>query len=168
MGGRVLLLAATLGAMTACAEPAPEAADTSADEARISGDAGVWFAHYNAGHADSVASLYAEDGILMPPGSPASTGRAAIQEFIAGDIAQSKAGGVSLHNGEVTGVGVSGDLAWLSATFTVADSTGATVDTGKYLSLYRRSGDGWLLIRDTWNSDAPAAAASPAPAAPAM
>jgi len=160
---QVLLLAATLVAMTACAQSAPEAADTSADEARLTGDAGVWFDHYNAGHADSVASLYAEDGVLLPPGGPTSTGRAAIQQYLTGDIAQSKAAGVSLHNAEVTGVGVSGDLAWLSGTFTVADSTGATVDTGKYLSVYRRSGDAWLLIRDTWNSDTPAPAAPAAP-----
>jgi uncharacterized protein (TIGR02246 family) len=163
-----VLLLATLGALTACAQPAPEAADTTADEARLTGDAGVWFNHYNAGHADSVANLYAEDGVLLPPGSPAHTGRAAIQEFITGDIAQSKTAGVTLNNGEVTGVGVSGDLAWLSGTFTAADSTGATVDTGKYLSVYRRSGDAWLLVRDTWNSDAPAPAAPAAPPAPNM
>jgi len=165
---QVLLLAATLGAMTACAQPAPEApeaADTAADEARLTGDAGVWFDHYNAGQADGVANLYAEDGVVLPPGAPAQNGRAAIQEFITGDIAQSRAAGLTLNQSEVTGVGVSGDLAWLSGTFTVADSTGATIDTGKYLSVYRRSGDAWLLIRDTWNSDAPAPAA---PAAPNM
>jgi ketosteroid isomerase-like protein len=58
---------------------------------------------------------------------------------------------------------VSGDLAWLSGTFSDKDASGATVDEGKYLSVYRRTNGNWLLVRDTWNSDK----ALPPPAPPA-
>jgi len=58
-----------------------------------------------------------------------------------------------------------GDLGWVSGTYSVVDASGATVDTGKYLSVHRRTNDKWLDIRDSWNSDtAPAPAPAPAEA----
>jgi ketosteroid isomerase-like protein len=60
--------------------------------------------------------------------------------------------------------GVSGDLAWEWNTFSVTDKAGATVDTGKYVTVYGRRDGKWRIIRDIWNSDAPPPAA-PAPAA---
>jgi len=83
---------------------------------------------------------------------------------MAADIGNSKAAGLTLKEGEVTGVGVAGDWAWLSGAFSVTDTTGAAVESGKYLSVYRRMNAERKLIRDTWNSDkapAPVAAAAP-------
>jgi hypothetical protein len=39
----------------------------------------------------------------------------------------------------------------------VVDSSGATLDTGSYLSVHHRTNGAWLYIRDIWNSDRPAA-----------
>jgi ketosteroid isomerase-like protein len=64
-------------------------------------------------------------------------------------------------------VGVSGDLAWQSGTFKITDKSGAVVDTGKYITLFQRKNGRWMIIRDTWNSDAIAAAAPAASAASA-
>ncbi|CAN5161073.1 hypothetical protein BH23GEM2_BH23GEM2_13180 [soil metagenome] len=160
---RTLLLAAALVALGACATEAPEtSADPSADEARLRADAPVWFDLYNRGDANGVANLYAEDGVIMPPGGQSTTGRDAIRSFLTSDIANTKAGGFSTNAGEITGVGIDGDMAWMTGTFSVTDAAGTTVDTGKYLSLYRRINSEWKLIRDIWNSDsAPAAPASP-------
>jgi len=159
---KVLLLATAVVAVAACP---PKAPDTAADEAKIKADAPVWFDLYNKGDAEGVANLYAEDAIVMAPGAPAVVGRAAIRDFIAADIENSKAAGLTFKGGEITGVGVAGDLAWLGGTFSVTDTTGAAVESGKYLSVYRRMNAEWKLIRDTWNSDrAPAPAAAPAPA----
>jgi uncharacterized protein (TIGR02246 family) len=157
----MLLLAGTL-ALAACAKATPDT--SAADEQTIRAEAPAWFAHYNAGHADSVANLYAEDGVVLAPGAPAASGREAIRTFLANDIQQSQAAGLTLNQGEVTGTAVSGDMAWLSATFIVKDKTGATVDNGKYVSVYKRVDGKWLLIRDTWNSDNPAAPAAPSTA----
>jgi uncharacterized protein (TIGR02246 family) len=157
MFGKRLLLAVSVVALMACAPGAP---DTAADEAALKADPSAWFDAYNAGNADGVANLYAEDAVLMAPGSPGVTGQAAIREFIASDIARSRSSGLVLTFGEVTGVGVAGDTGWLSGIFSAADGSGAIVDNGKFLSVYSRTTDGWKLLRDTWNSDtAPASSA---------
>jgi len=158
---KLLLLTIAIGALSACAQtpppppPAPRV-DVAADEAKLRADLSKWFDDYNAGNADAVAAQYADDGVLMPPNVPASTGRAAIAAFLAKDTANTKAAGLALKNTAVTAVGVTGDLAWMSGTFAVVDVKGAPIDTGKYLSVHRRSSGGWLYVRDIWNSDNPA------------
>jgi len=163
---KAVLVVTGLIAVAACTSKAP---DTTADEAALKADLVVWTEAYNSGNADGVADLYAEDGILLAPGAPGAVGRGAIREFIKADIEKSKAEGLTFEIGDTTGVGVSGDLGWLSGTFSVADASGAAVDAGKFLSVYRRANGKWLLIRDTWNSDtAPAAAATGAASAANM
>jgi uncharacterized protein (TIGR02246 family) len=139
-------------ALAACT---PKPADTAADEAALKADPVAWFEAYNAGDADGVAGLYAEDAMLMAPGAPPVSGRTAIREFISMDIEMSKARGLVMNAGEITGVGVAGDTGWLSGTFTVVDGAATTVDSGKFLSVYRRTANGWQLTRDIWNSSNP-------------
>ena len=148
---KLVVLVVSVAALEACA---PKAPDTAADVAALKADPSAWFDAYNAGNADGVANLYAEDAVLMAPGAPGVTGRAAIRDYISSDIAISKSTGLVMNLGEVTGVGVAGDTGWLSGTFSVADGSGSIVDNGKFLSVYSRTADGWKLIRDTWNSDA--------------
>ncbi len=158
MLGKSLLIATGLLALTACA---PKPQDTAADEAALKADPVAWMENYNSGNADGIAGQYADDAILMAPGAPSLNGTAAIREFMAADMAKSKAAGLVFKSDATTGVGVSGDIGWLSGIYSVTDASGATVDKGKYLSVYRRINGDWQLIRDTWNSDA-----APAPAAP--
>lgn len=141
----------------------PAAEDTTADEATIRQSAPAWAAAYNAGDADAIAAMYWEEATLQPPGAPAATGNAAIRGFIAGDIAATKAAGLTMNIPEAGAVDVSGDLAYEAGTYTVTDASGATVDVGKYLGVMQKKDGKWLYIRDTWNSDnAPAPAAAPA------
>jgi uncharacterized protein (TIGR02246 family) len=156
-----LLFVMSLVALAACA---PKPADTTADEAALRADPVAWFDAFNAGDADAIAALYTEDALFLPPGAPVS-GRAAIRDYVASDIEASKAAGLKNNQGEITGVGVSGDLGWVSGTFSVTDASGATVDTGKYLSVYRKVDGDWQMVRDIWNSNA-APAPAPAPEAP--
>jgi len=155
-----LWLILAIGALGACtqapaASPAPAPQDTAAEEAKMRADLARWFDDYNKGNADAVAAQYAEDGTLMPPHAPPSTGRADIKTFLAADSANTKAAGLMLKNGSVTGIGISGDLAWMSGTFSVVDAKGTTVDNGKYLSVHRKTNGAWLYIRDIWNSNNP-------------
>lgn len=156
---RAFLLATAVLAVAGCTAKAP---DTAADEAQLRVEAPKWFDLWNKGDSNGVANLYAEDAIILYPGVPAVVGNAAIKTYFANDIAAARAAGITNTAGEITGVGVSGDLAWVSGTFAVKDASGQTLDEGKYLSVYRRVNSEWKLIRDTWNSDK----AAPPPAAP--
>jgi len=137
-----------------------------ADEAAIRAQTTDWIKAYNSGDAKAIAALYAEDALLLPPGAPAAKGRAAIMAFIAKDIAGSKAAGATFAIDPKTDVGVAGEMGWESGTYMVTVK-GATVDAGKFLSVSRKKDGKWLYIRDTWNSDAPAAPQAPPPAPPA-
>lgn len=143
------------------AAPVPAVVDTAADKAKLEADALVWFDHYANADGEAMANLYAEDALLMPPGVAAVTGRAGIKTFLGADSAAAKSAGITLKNTGVTGSGVSGDYGWISGTYTVADKSGAIVDSGSYLSVHKRANGSWPYIRDIWNSDRP-----PAPPAP--
>jgi uncharacterized protein (TIGR02246 family) len=140
------------------------ASPASADEAAIRAQTASWEKAYNGGDAKGVAAQYAEEALLLPPGAPGVSGRAAILAFFSKDIADSKAGGVVFVINPNADVGVSGNMGWESGTYKVTVK-GAVVETGKFLSVSRKKNGKWRYIRDTWNADAPPVAPiSPAPA----
>jgi uncharacterized protein (TIGR02246 family) len=153
-------IVALVGSMAGLAHSASPA---TADEAAIRAQTASWEKAYNGGDAKAVAAQYAEDALLLPPGAPAVSGRAAILEYFTKDIAGSKAAGVVFVITPKTDVGVSGDMGWESGTYK-ATAKGAVVETGKFLSVSRKKDGKWLYIRDTWNADAPPA--PPTPVAP--
>jgi uncharacterized protein (TIGR02246 family) len=137
----------------------------SADETAIRAQTTSWLNAYNAADAAAVATQYADDAILLPPGAPAVRGRPAILAYFTKDVAESKAAGVVFNINPKTDVGVSGNMGWESGSYTVTVK-GAVVEAGKFLSVSRKKDGKWQYIRDTWNADAPPApAATPAPAA---
>jgi hypothetical protein len=97
----------------------------------------------------------------MPPHAPVANGHAAIRAFLAADTAGAKAAGIKIVPGTST-AGVAGDTGWESGTYTVTDASGATVDSGSYLSVSHKSNGKWLYYRDTYNSDRPLPASPPA------
>ena len=149
-------LALVLGAflMSACAPQAPAAVDTTADQAALKDITATWMKSYNSGDADTIAGLYAEDAVLMPPHAPVARGRAAIREFISKDSADAKSAGLKLVNGPET-VGVNGEWGWNSGSYSVQNGAGQSVDSGSYLSVSHKVSGKWLYVRDTYNSDQP-------------
>jgi ketosteroid isomerase-like protein len=144
-------------ALSACAPaapPPPAAADTSADEAALKAATLTWMEAYNAGEVEKIVALYTDDAVLMPPHVPVASGHAAIRAFLTTDTAGAKAAGVKLVPGTST-VGVAGDTGWESGTYTIADASGATVDSGSFLSVSHKVNGKWLYYRDTYNSDRP-------------
>jgi len=117
-----------------------------------------WIAAYNAGDAETIVALYDEDAMVMPPDAKPVKGHAAIREFLAGDIKNSKAAGITLRI-DSDSAGSSGDVGWHSGTFSVVDKDGKAIGTGKFVEVLQMKDGKWLLIRDIWNNDAPAAAA---------
>ena len=108
---------------------------------------------FGAGDFAGWASLYAEDGILMPPNDATVVGRANLQAF-----AESFPKVTHLSFSDI-GVQVQGDLAvgWSAFQLGVVGDDGAEVnDTGKQLVAFERQDDGsWKVTRAMFNSDLP-------------
>jgi ketosteroid isomerase-like protein len=81
-------------------------------------------------------------------------GKAAISEYYAKDVPAFATAGLATVEPPTSDVGVSGDLAWQSGTYKITDKSGATLDAGKYLTIFQRNDEKWMIIRDTWNYDA--------------
>ena len=154
---RIALLAAAV--FWFAAAPIALAAD---DAATIRANTEAWFKAFNAGNAGAVAASYAEDAVVMAPGSPPASGSAAIKQLIATEIAGAKSAGVSLVQGKINDVAVKGDMAWHAGMYSVIKD-GKTIDTGGYMEVLRKKGGKWLIVRDIWNSSTPPAAAPPPP-----
>ena len=156
------IAAASLAVLAGCANrPAPVAA-TAADAAAIRVNTAAWVVAYNAGDTGRVVNFYADDAVLLPPDHALITGREAVRQYYAADMAAFSVSHLSFALGQETG-GVSGELGWHSGTFRVTDARGAVAGTGKDTEIWRNSGGKWLMIRDIWSNDpAPAAAALPA------
>jgi uncharacterized protein (TIGR02246 family) len=139
----------------------------AADEAtRIRAGTTLWMQSFNSGNAGAVAALYADDAVLMPPGSALSRGVVAIKEAIGKEIAGAKKGGITLAMGKLDEANVVGDMAWHMGTFVAKDKTGKAVDAGKFVEVWEKRAGRWRIVRDIWNSDG-ASNAAPAAAAPA-
>jgi len=164
---RIALLAA--GAAIASVAVNVCFADMAADVAALKAANDTFIKAYNGNDADGVAALYDEHAVLMPPGIAAQSGREKIKAYYVKDMAQAAKDGVSLSMNPKASAGVSGSWGWTSGTYSVSNKSGKVLETGKYLSVSHKKDGQWLYVRDTWNSDAPtAAAAAPAPpAAPA-
>jgi ketosteroid isomerase-like protein len=167
---RVSLVACSVVALAGCTKSDSSGSDTAtvasagtadaaADEQAIRAINPVWFKAYNAHDVDGLVALYADDAVLNPPGTPPARGSAAIREAFTKEIQAVTAASYSDNPGADGEFGVSGDLGWEWNTFTITDKTGATIDKGKYVTLFERRNGKWLIIRDIWNSDMP-----PAPA----
>ena len=133
------------------------APDAAADEQAIRAMNDQWFKAYSAHDVDGIVALYADDATVSMPNMPAARGRAAIRDAYQKDIQGAVAAGYVNTQGTSGESGASGDLAWESNTFTVTDKTGAKVESGKYVTVFSRRDGKWLIIRDIWNSDMPAA-----------
>ena len=139
VGALVLVLVLSV---VACA---PQAADQSAELAALTDG---WENALNAGDVDTLAGLYAEDCVLMPPNFELATGQAAARETFGGmidagltgeldTITATAAGGVGYHTG----------------TYWLKDANGTTIDRGKYMEGWRKIDGEWKIVHDIWNSD---------------
>jgi ketosteroid isomerase-like protein len=106
---------------------------------------------------DGVVATYAEDAVYLPPHHEAVHGRNAIREYLKAPISH----GVSDLAFEVTYIKQQGPIAWDVGKYrmTIPQPDGTKKeDHGKYLSVWRRVGNKWLLVADAWSSDLPPSA----------
>jgi ketosteroid isomerase-like protein len=94
--------------------------------------------------------VYTRDARILPPGSPAVAGRAAIAEFWRGALEALKVQSLRLHT---IGLDVFGDRAQEIGRAELAVEGGGAPVALKYVVLWRREDGGWRMDVDIWNGD---------------
>jgi ketosteroid isomerase-like protein len=99
----------------------------------------------------SILNLYTADACLMPPNAPAICGT----EGLAKDFKDTYAAG-TVKSGKFITTEVYGnalEFVTEEGTWQVFDANGQSIDEGKYLKLWKRTKDGWKIMRDLFNSN---------------
>jgi len=108
---------------------------------------------YNTANYDQAASLFAADGLLMPPNHDPAQGLRAIEQL----LRQYCENGYESLRFETLHVEHSGDIAVEVGRYNVAirqENSTTIADRGKYLRAWRRFG-AWLIVADSWSSNLP-------------
>ena len=116
-------------------------------------------AAFNAEDAARAALVYAEDAVLMPPNMPMVKGRTAIEAHFAKEFAATD---MTLHLKPIAstiegsqGFGIGTSAFTLKRGGASPSVTGGTVETGKYVLVFKQVGTDWKIAYDIFNSDAP-------------
>lgn len=159
--GLGVIAGCTPAAETAEQAEARMASETTAARTAIEASNQSFMAHFGAGHGDSVAAFYAENGRVMAPNMPAAVGRAAIATAITAMGAAKPA--LVLTTEEVSASGpMAVERGAYKITLTLPGVPAPVTETGKYLVHWHKVGDKWMMVEDIWNSDLPLPGA-PAP-----
>lgn len=158
----ILALALGLAApLTGCqpaepAESAPAAADApaaTADPTAIRAEIEALTAAYQAadraGNHAAMAALYADDAVIHPANMPAAQGRAALDAYFAANDAEPQ--DITFTTVDVV-ASDAGDMAYEVGITETPDGA------SKYVTIYRRTADGWKIVADSWSDNAPPAA----------
>jgi ketosteroid isomerase-like protein len=103
------------------------------------------------GDEAGVTALYAADAAVMPAGSEPVRGTQAIQKFWQGGI-DSGVVGVEVKTVEVY---EGGKTATEVGQYRLLDKAGKTLDSGKYIVIWKQEGGDWKLFRDMFSSNQP-------------
>ncbi len=155
----VVLLICT--AAISCSSPPPQPVaqvpapvDPAAIARQIQTMDADWSHAANVGDIDKCISYYADDGLLMEPGSPASSGKEAFRKSWTAMVTGPQYVSLTFESTKVT-VAQAGDMAWDIGTYqwTTKDKTGKTsTEAGKYLEVWQKQVDGsWKVSADIYN-----------------
>ena len=106
--------------------------------------ASQWTTAYNAGDAEGLMALYADDAELSTHPAGSIQGRKAIGGFWKDDFG----GGKPSTTLTLTDAYMAGGLAHLEGQYEVADK--GTVTRGHYVQLWMQDGDAWRIHREMW------------------
>lgn len=158
MHNRIALAAlVVLGACAPAAETPEQRtarmqADSDSARAQITAAMASFQTHLNANHADSVATFYAQNAVMLPEGMPAIEGRDNIRAAFAGMTQEMGAGEMHFT---VQNVVANGDMAVERGRWHWQPAAGNRMpaDSGKYLARWTKDGGRWVMVEDIWNSD---------------
>ena len=147
--------------MTACNQT-PDTHD--ADVVAIQADETQWNQDWAAKDQDKIVAHYADDAILIVPGSPSTSGKEAIRAGLKQMVAD-PAVSLKFQPTKVE-VAKSGDIAYTQGTYTLTLTDPQTKqlinDHGSYVTTYRKQPDGtWKAVVDIATSEVPPPAPPP-------
>ena len=135
-----------------------------ADVKAIQDNEAQWNQDYAAKDNDKIVAHYADDAILIVPGTPSSSGREAIRNALK-EMVSDPALSLKFHPSRVE-VAKSGDVAYTQGTYTLTLTDPQTKqlinDHGSYVTTYRKQPDGtWKAVADIATSEVPPPAPPP-------
>jgi uncharacterized protein (TIGR02246 family) len=132
-----------LGLLVACAGGAPNTDPAGRQE--VESAIRRYVEASNRGDVATLASLYAEDAMLLPPDHEPIQGRQAIRAF----WQQGTDEGLEVTN---LAVEVNGNLGYLVGQYHLPATNEEPADSGKYVMCLKREQDGsWKVTADIWN-----------------
>ena len=159
-GPKLRFCVAALVALVLVAPFAEHASAQTADEAAIAEFNRKYVKAINDGDIETLASLTTDGHMMIMSGGPPLTGKKALVDAMTRAF-QTTRFDESWAPEETI---VSGDLAYQRGTFVVIAKPKAggaeTRTTGNFLRIYRKIGGAWFMVRDSFNSQQPRAAAS--------
>jgi len=159
MYARPLLLAVPLAALllAGCSQAPPAMPDTrDADVKAIKDTETAWNKDFK--DLDKSSGYYAADAVVMMPNQPIINGREGAKQALKPFVADPN---FDLHfESSKIDVAKSGDIGYTQGAYSMTMTDPATKkpisDKGKYLTIYRKQGDGsWKAVEDIFNSDMP-------------
>lgn len=116
----------------------------------------------NEGDAETLAALFTDDAVRMPPNEPAATGKEALEAQYRAEFAQFD---IDL-DWTLEEIVVAGEWAYYRAGYTVSVTPKAggesAQEIGKILDILERgSGGSWKIARHIWNLDTPSTPQKP-------
>lgn len=114
-----------------------------------------WLAADQARDVERALSFYADDAVELASNTPLAAGQEAIRKWYESWLPKPDVS-ISFATATVE-VAPAGDLAWERGTyeFTTDTPKGKSVDTGKYLTVWKKVGGAWKVAADMANSDLP-------------
>lgn len=141
----------TLPSLPPAAQPGRPDGAAAGAENEIRAAIVEWVAIYNRNDWSALANEFTEDAVMMPPNSPAVTGRAAIAAWEAENEAGFR---IALRPDDISIAGDHAIIHGRSCVFIPLEDGAVGVDIGKILEVRRRQPDGrWLVAQDVFNSD---------------
>jgi ketosteroid isomerase-like protein len=107
---------------------------------------------YNKGNADSLF-YYADDAVSYFNNQNPIVGKAAIHEFINGELENFPKGAKITYETKEVHVSSDANQVLEIGTFLMVDSTQTKIRGGKYFSLFEKHDGKYLCVRDMGNSD---------------
>ncbi len=128
-------------------EPSPpvtNAADSGSDRAALEAITAAYQTAIRAGDHATIASLHANDAVIHPANRPPERGREALDAYFAANDSEPQN---LTFTTDVLVVSDAGNMA-----YEVGTTTGGGV-TGKYLTVFRRTPEGWMIVADSWSDN---------------